>query len=123
MLYWECKRRLNALRNFRQLVVTYIQSGGITTLGRRVEAPDSRAARNTINLSMGDAVKSCALIGHSLTLYYSPPPVSGGLAGHINIVENLFQLDRLRSPYSKERDPPDSAIGYRERGQHKRPRK
>jgi hypothetical protein len=119
MLYWECKRRLNTLREFRQLVVTYIRGGGVTTLGRRVETPDSRAARDAINLRMGDAVKSCVLIGHSLTLYYSPPPVSGGLTGQINIVENLFQLDRFRIPYSKVLDLLDRAIGDYERSRAK----
>lgn len=88
-------------------------------MGRRHENPTAREARARINLNMTEVVKSCALIGHSLEMIYSPAPIRGGFAGHINVITNLFNLDRQQIPVSKAFDLLDRAIGDYERLERK----
>jgi hypothetical protein len=64
---------------------------------------------------MSEAIESCRKIGHTLTVFYSPPPAMGGFAGNLNVIENLFQLARFRIPFSKALDLLDRAIGRYER--------
>jgi hypothetical protein len=113
VLYWESKRRLKELREFRQLVRSYFSNTGFDSMGRRHENADAREERARINLKIPEVVRSCTLIGHSLTLSYNSP--RHGLAGEINVVTNLFNLDRQRIPASKAFDSLDRAIGDYER--------
>jgi hypothetical protein len=62
---------------------------------------------------MPEVVRSCTLIGHSLTVAYNSP--RDGFAGEINIITNLFNLDLQRIPFSKAFDFLDQAIGDYER--------
>lgn len=80
-------------------------------MGRRHENANARATRIQINLKMQEAVRSCTLIGHLLTLSYNSPRV----AGEINVITNLFNLDRQRIPVSKAFDFLNRAIGDYER--------
>ncbi len=86
-------------------------------MGRRHENADAREVRARINLKMPEVVRSCTLIGHSLTLTYGSP--HQGFAGGINLITNLFNLDRQRIPASKAFDFLDRAIGDYERLQTK----
>ena len=113
MLYWECKHRLKELRDFRQLVGLYFSNTGIDTRGRRHENANAATVRAQINLQMAEVVRSCSLIGHSLTLTYTSP--SHGFTSPMNVITNLFSLDRLRIPASKATDSLDMAIGDYER--------
>ena len=113
MLYWECKHRLKELRDFRQLVGLYFSNTGIDTRGRRHENANAATVRAQINLHMAEVVRSCSLIGHSLTLTYTSP--SHGFTSPMNVTTNLFSLDRLRIPASKATDSLDMAIGDYER--------
>ncbi len=82
-------------------------------MGRRHENADAREARPRLNLKMPEVVRSCTLIGHSLALSYHSP--QHGFAGEINLITNLFNLDRQRIPVSKAFDFLDRAIGDYER--------
>jgi hypothetical protein len=113
VLYWECKRRLKELREFQQLVHSYFSNTGFDSMGRRHENADAREARARINLQVPEVVRSCARIGHSLTLSYNSP--QHGFAGEINLITNLFNLDRQRIPASKAFDFLSRAIGDYER--------
>jgi len=99
------------LREFRQLVHTYFSDTGLDGVGRRHEAAAAREARGLVNLKMTEAVRSCGLIGHSLEMLYGPAPAQGGFTSHINVITNLFNLDRLRIPPAKALDLLDRAIG------------
>jgi len=107
VLYWECKRRLEELREFRQLVHSYFSNTGFDAMGRRHENADARQVRTRINAKIPEVVRSCTLIGHSLTLTYSSP--QHGFAEGINLITNLFSLHRRRIPEAF--DSLDRAIG------------
>lgn len=82
-------------------------------MGRRHENGSAREARARVNLKMQEAVRSCVLIGHSLALSYHSP--QHGFATEINVITNLFNLDRQRIPTSKAFDLLNRAIGDYER--------
>jgi hypothetical protein len=58
---------------------------------------------------MPEAVRSCTRIGHALAVSYADP--NTGFAAEINLITNLFNLDRQRIPVSKAFDFLDRAIG------------
>src|SRR5438105_895264 len=115
MLYWESKRRLRSLRNFRQLVTTYFDNTHFSNMGRPVEQEEALKARKEINLMAGEVLESCARIGHTMSMDYTPPPLTGLPGFRINVVNSLFEFDRLRIPRKVMLDYLDRAIGDYER--------
>jgi len=115
MLYWECKRRLNELLKFRELVVTYFSHRTIPHFQTVHEDDTARKARSEINLRMNAAIRSCLRIGQTLTVFYSPPPVRGGFAGNLNLIQNMFELHTFQIPPSRVIDSLNRAIGDYER--------
>lgn len=91
----------------------YFSNTGFDTRGRRHENSDAQKARSKINLDIPEVVRSCTIIGHSLSVAYNSP--QHGFAGEINLITNLFNLDRQRIPISKAFDFLDRAIGDYER--------
>lgn len=119
MLYWECKRRLTELREFRSLVVTYFSNRSFARpLNTIHENETAHKARNEISLRMNEAIRSCLLIGESLSVFYSPPPVRGGPSGTLNLVQNMFEVHNFRIPAARVIDSLDRAIGDYERLQN-----
>ena len=109
MLYWECKRRLTELLSFREAVRTYFQNTAFDTRGRRHAVTDLSELRTKINVMIPEVVRSSHKIGHSLSIDYTHPGY--GVRGSINVVENLFGLDRQQIPVSKAFDYIDRVIG------------
>src|SRR6266478_2773490 len=113
MLYWECKRRLGELRQFREAVHTYFQNTTFDTGGRRHAMTDLREVRTRINKMIPETVRCFYRIGHSASVSYVSQ--YQGVSGHINVIENLFALDSQRIPVSKVFDYLDRVIGEYER--------
>jgi hypothetical protein len=117
VLYWECKRRLKNLRDFRGLVDNYIVSLGIRPgSDRTAQSDESHAIRTQINLNMSEALESCDLIGEITTVGYSYQ----GYTTPLNLIRELFDLrnDYYVSP-EKVTDVLDRAIGkYEQRKRH-----
>ncbi|HXN51522.1 MAG TPA: hypothetical protein VN943_06255 [Candidatus Acidoferrum sp.] len=113
MLYWECKRRLAELRHFRELVQSYFAGTGFDTRGRRHASESVIPLRTDINKMIPESVRSCYRVGQGLSVSYLDP--STGYNGSINLIENLFSLDRFRIPVSKAIDYLERTIGIYER--------
>ena len=85
-------------------------------MGRPIEQQEAADARVQINHMAGEVLESCALVGHSMSLRYMPPPTTGILTPHeVNVIRGLFQFDRLRIPTKVAFDYLDQAIGDYER--------
>jgi hypothetical protein len=116
MLYWECKRRLRALREFRSHVETYFSNtefGG--PFGHPDEQQAARNARLQINRRLGDVEASFRLVGEPSWIYYNPPAITGGITGDISLLANIFNLWRFQIPEQELFDRLDRAIGRYER--------
>ena len=116
MLYWESKRRLESLREFRDLVLEYFSNAKSKYVaGAPLENEKAHQTRTEINRRVGMVLKSCQLGGESLTVYYTPPPLTGGVATPINLLLEMFELWRYPIPKERITDSLDRAIGNYER--------
>lgn len=79
-----------------------------------VENETAQRARSKINSALRNVQASLALIGEPAILHYSPPPLFGGIAGPVHLVENLFMLHQLRIDPKLAFDVLDRAIGQYE---------
>ena len=115
MLYWECKRRLTTLRQFRILAVDYFQniqyagwqSGGVLLPLNET----AQNARNSMNLLLSEVTTSLDLIGVSHVIYYQEPRIRGGGTQFVDIVLNVFSLREFQIPSDKVFDCIDRGIG------------
>jgi hypothetical protein len=83
MLYWECKRRLSGLREFRMQAVDYFEN--ITYAGWMAGgAPlpmnePAQKARHNMNRVLGDVLVSLSRMNVPHVVNYQPPPRMGGI--------------------------------------------
>src|SRR2546425_196704 len=109
MLYWEAKRRLAELRQFRALVEEYFSNTTRDTMGRRRPLRDLSEVRVRINAQIPETVRTCYKVGQSVSVIYKYPIY--GIDGNVNVIENLFSLDSQRIPVSRVFDYLDRTIG------------
>ena len=113
MLYWECKRRLTVLRQFRVLASDYfknIQNAGWQSAGVPPRMNEvSVNARGAMNLLMQDVLLSLNLIGVSASSTYLNP--MGGYSMNVHVIENIFDLWQFRMRPTMAFDTLDRAIG------------
>jgi hypothetical protein len=122
MLYWECKRRLDLLRQFRRLALDYfnnVRYPDWMSDGGPILNESAQKARVQINRLAEDLVPTLDLlgIGHSVT--YTPAPAVGGYIQHIDVVANVFDLWRFQIGPEMVLDCVDRAIGAYERESQK----
>ena len=115
MLYWECARRLKELREFRHLATTYYQNRQLVRISGIHENDIAVRTRRDINLRMAEVIRSCLLVGHSLSVSYSALRTREGVVGQLNLVQNMFDLHTYRIPRGRVFDSLDRAIGDYER--------
>ena len=99
--YWGNQRRQTMLQQFRNLVVTYFNNSQPThsLLGdARNENDVARQARAEINL-MVDEISACVRAADiTPTMTVTPPPAIGGYIQHVDLLMNMFLLDRHQIP-------------------------
>ncbi len=111
MLYWECKRRSDQLRQFRTLVIEYFNNTSRQMFHPPTENDKARQARVLINKLMAEIIRSFDLVGATRVMYYSPPPAVGGFAGPVDVFSMLFELWRFEIDLRIVLDLLDRAIG------------
>jgi hypothetical protein len=118
MLYWECKRRLALLRQFRVLAFDYfenIEYASWMTGGAPEMNVKAQKARHEMNRMMGDVVLSFDLLRIPHVVFYQPPPRASGYAQNLDIIVNAFDLYSFQIPPQRVFDCTDLAIGAYER--------
>lgn len=106
---WENARRIRILSEFRNDVVTYFNNSTPLHLGAgRSEAPEAVKARQRINLGANQVQDAIVAAGVTLVVTWTPPPMVGGYVQRIDLIDNLFELDRYQIS-------PNHAIGFIER--------
>ena len=117
MLYWECKRRLAALRQFRILAVDYfenVQHVSWMAGGAPVLDEVTQKTRHQINQMLEDVVPSFVLLGIAHQVYYQPTR-AGEIPQVVNLISNMFQLWQFRIGPERVLDAIDRGIGAYER--------
>ena len=112
MFIWEHRQRVNTLEQFLSLVRTYTANlQDSPTLSDPIENDAARRARREINLILRCAQDYVALTGVPFIIQYSPPQLTGGLAGPVDVFGNLFIFPRLQLPWTVATDAAQQALG------------
>ena len=86
--FWESLRRQERLDEFLELVDTYFLAHRAKQVKRASEA------RTSLNLMLIDVKKILYAANVRPVIRWTPPPMVGGPSQNIDLVENLFFLDR-----------------------------
>lgn len=113
---WENRKRTELLVAFRNLVDTYFTNlEDYSHLGLDPhENEKAKKARREINMILDKMHSVIILAGVSPTIYYSPPPAIGGLAGTIDLIYNIFNLHHFEIKPENLLDLIDRAVGIYE---------
>lgn len=119
MLIWECNHRIELLRHFRELVIHYFNNVTYRHFGISSENEEAQRARREMNRLWLEARQAIQAAGVSTSMYYAPPPAVGGLAGNVDLLANLYNLQRFQIPPQHVVDAIEQALGVYE---HERPK-
>ena len=96
ILVWENARRLNKLDEFRQLVIDYFSNIDADWLSdRRAENQTAQVARGKINRIMAEVHSIILHSGTIPILTIDPPPAVGGYRTNVDLIQNIFILDKF----------------------------
>lgn len=96
ILVWENKRRLNKLIEFRQLVLEYFNNINVGLFAdQRIENQAAQVARTRINRIMAEVHSIILHSGTIPILTVDPPPAVGGYRTDVDLIDNIFNLDRF----------------------------
>lgn len=88
--------RLKKLNDFRVLVVEWYNSINRDYLWNAVETESSQEPRRQINLRIREIQLIVASSYVSDSIFYSPPAATWGIQWNINLLPNIFNLQRFR---------------------------
>ena len=104
------EKEINAIKTFKEAFA------GFTVLNSKEHLDDKwltkkKELREKLNLLSGEVSNYVRKAGIPASIYYSPPPAIGGMAGSIGLFENIFNLSRFQIPTTAIFDMLDTAIG------------
>ena len=97
IIYWENKRRQTMLIRFHELLITYFNNLR-NELRSRVETEPAQRARAEINLMISEISAIVRAAGISTSITWSPPPAIGGRIHSVDLLIEVFDLDRFQVP-------------------------
>ena len=96
ILIWENERRLNKLVEFHQLVIEYFNNIDVEWISdRRIENQAAQMARTKINQAIPEAHSIIHHSGINPNLTVIPAPAVGGRVTTVNLIHNIFILDKF----------------------------
>jgi hypothetical protein len=110
LFYWKAKRAHAVLVQMRADVEEYFKTARWSPRSGWHETPRAKELRNSINLNLVEANNALAFVAQG-RIVYQPPASTGGLAGDVSLLDNIFNLPRLQLPHDHLVDNIDRAIG------------
>lgn len=108
----ENQRRLERLAEFRELVIEYFNNSEYRWLAEgRIEGHQAREARTNINRMLDEINTIIVLSGVSASIRHVPAPSIGGYIHNINLILNVFNLDRFNCGPNNVLDIVDRSMG------------
>jgi len=109
---WENLLRQRRLLTFRENIISYFENIEYDDVADSIDENEiAQEKRIEINRNLNAIQIVLASCGVSTSIYYSPPPAIGGLAGEICLFSNIFNLDGFEIPFQQIVDRIDRAIG------------
>lgn len=116
---WENRRRSKLLIEFKNSIVEYFNSveyRDVFDLNvEPIENEGVQRIRSRINLVIHEIHFIVLSSGVAPTIYYSSPPAVGGIAGNIDLINNIFNLRRFEIDTRHLIDIVEGSIGLYER--------
>ena len=113
LTFWQNRKRIRVLLEFRELVVRYYNSVHQRGLSQQ-ETSQSIEFRRKINLRVNQAYEFVLSAGIVTIMSYSPPPMIGGRVQDVDIFANIFNLARFEITPQWVIDAIEKAIGIYE---------
>lgn len=92
---WENKRRHATLSRFHNLLKTYFRHSQSGQFGFRVETERAQRARTEINLMISEISAIVRAADNATIVIWTPPPVIGGPTESVDLLLDVFNLDRF----------------------------
>lgn len=113
--YWENKRRLERLYEFRALVNTYADNSELNwKTDSRIESKKAADARVEINRGIAEFHSIIVLSGLKPVMTYTPPAAIGGYVQRVDLIINFFNLGNFEIGMKEVLDWVDRSIGVYE---------
>ena len=104
------EKEINAIKAFKEAYAEFLFLNSKQRLDPN-GLEKKKECREKINLLLGEVQKYVRRIGIPGSIYYSPPPMVGGMAGNIGLFENIFHLRQFDISSTAIFDMLDKAIG------------
>lgn len=112
---WINASRLKKLKVFRNEVVHYFNNSRLDMIGEeRIEQERAKQSRITLNKMMREIFEIIAAAEVIPVLRWTPPAMIGGYVQNIDVIGNLFNLDRYEISPNVVIDYLDRTIGIYE---------
>ena len=94
--FWQNIARRKILRDYRSLIEKYFRDIDYNEYSRNIiDSDDSKEIRRKLN-NQNESIQSIFReVGASPIVVYTPPPAIGGYIQNINLVDNLFNLQKF----------------------------
>lgn len=117
---WENKRRLDRLAQFRNHIVSYFNGSKYSWQAQaRIESSDIQQVRHEIDLRIEEIQRIVREAQVSSRVMWTAAPVDGGYSQPLDILANLFELDRFQIRPNRVVSVLDRAIGVYQDDQRK----
>lgn len=108
--FWENRKRIDKLEEFRQLFVDYFNIVYLR-MNEYVENEEAKNIRSEINFIIDNAYSIIIASGINTNVYYTHSPASGGRREVIDLITNIFNLGMYDITPSQVLDIIDRSIG------------
>ena len=110
--WWENARRIRLLEEFRNDVVSYFNNSSYEWMAEgRIEKPEAEKARQRINHTIVQAQHIIEAAGVAPSVTWTPPPMVGGYVQRVELILNLFELNKFKIPADRAVDAIEMALG------------
>lgn len=108
---FEVNKRINFLIQSKKDITEYFEN---LSEGFALDVTENKVARKKrqeINFYLKKLISYVRFADVNTSIYYSPPPVTGGPAGNIDIISNIFNLHSFQLKQESLVDMIDQALG------------
>ena len=112
---FENKKRITTLKLFKEYVKQYFNNIKHIMYGSEIsENETAKEYRSKINLILNQVHAYIIFSGVKTTIYYSPPVTTGGIAGQVDLLHNIFNFHNLQLDSKQLMDSIERSIGIYE---------
>jgi len=111
LFLWEVRSRIDKIQNYQKLINEYFTNIDYSEYSREIiDNENSVRIRHQLNLDSAEVHKYISTVTSPILTYY-PPPAIGGFVTDIDLVDNIFNLQKYDIEPQSLIDVLDKALG------------